>query len=154
MHTPFRIKTTNICLVAAGAFQSRHEARVDRPLDDLDLAELFRDVQGNLQVGDEVTLVAYRDSTWRQVMEVGVLRVIGKPHGLEGLKTSAAWIGEIYRLPDQVLAPATKKEIAQLGVRKEFGGGFVIHDQKGHVLERTKTRKEAEDYVARLAQAA
>lgn len=152
MVAPFRLPPSQIALSSQGGTrQAHHEAWVDRPLDDLDLDELFQNVQPNLSVGDKVEFCAYLDKTWKQVMEVGACRVVWQGKDDDGVyRTRAVWIGEAFRVPVSAQGPAPKVPEQKLDIKKEFGGGFTVQDDKGHVIERFKTKKEAEDYVAHI----
>lgn len=147
---PFRLKPAD--LAYQGSFQCEHQARVDRPLDDLDLNEFLRDVQANLRPGDEVKVVAYRDRKWEQVMEVGRCIVTSKRQETVGGPSMirAVWLGEPIRLPEAESPLAFKVAVQKLIVKKEFSGGFTVQDDKGHVIESFKTKAEANDYIARL----
>lgn len=153
----FRLKPINLTRASEATFQTNHEARVDRPLDDLDLNELFADVQPNLQVGDQVTICAYAGSLIsddRKLMEIGVCRIVAKGVFAQGARPGikAVWTGEIFKVPPQVHV-ATKKQVTlKLEVKKEFGGGYSVRDEKGALIESFKTKAEAEAYIARLAE--
>lgn len=151
VNVPFRLKPLNLCYASQSPFQAKHEARVDRPLDDLDLKEVFQDVQANLRVGDEVTICAYRESNWKQLMEIGVCRVVfqGKDEA-NRQRTRAVWVGAFFQVPKEEQAPAPNRAEQKLEIKKQFGGGYVVQDDKGHVIESVKTKAEAEAYIERL----
>lgn len=143
----FRLKGTNFAQCEGMPFQQHFEARVDRPLDDLDMKEFFRDLQENLRVGDQVTVCAYMRDDWEDLMEIGVCRIIHKAVK----EIEAAWTGPIIEVPK----PSGKKKAfvnktQKLYRKKEFGGGFTVQDKEGHVIERFKTKAEADDYISRL----
>ena len=151
----FRLKPLNITRASEATFQTSHEARVDRPLDDLDLNELFSDLQPNLQVGDQVTVCAYEGSLIsedRKLREIGVCRIIAKGVFAVGGRSAirAVWVGETFKVPVAAHVTAKKPTTLRLEVKKEFGGGFTVRDEKAQIVEHFKTKKEAEDYIARL----
>jgi hypothetical protein len=45
----FRLKAPDLAF--GESFQARHQARIDRPIDDLDLAEFFKDVRASSDSG-------------------------------------------------------------------------------------------------------
>jgi hypothetical protein len=146
----FRLKPADLSF--GEAFQARYQARVDRPIDDLDLNELFRDVQSNLRPGDWVTIVAYKDNTWQQVME-GCTAIITSirqevPAGPKVVR--AIWHSDLFKVPQTAVAQSANQPKIKLSVKKEFGGGYTVRDEKGHVIESVNTKKEAEDYIASL----
>jgi hypothetical protein len=147
---PFRLKAGDLSF--GEAFQARYQARVDRPIEDLDLDELFRDIQDNLRPGDWITVVAYRDKQWKQVME-GRTAIIttSQPEAAGGRKvTRAVWMDDLFKVPAaSVLAPVGVPKL-KLTVKREFGGGFTVQDERGHVLISVKTKKEADDYIENL----
>jgi len=146
---PYRLKGKDFASCEGMPFQQHFEARVDRPLDDLDLHEFFRDLQSALRVGDQVTVCAYMDNTWQVLMEVGTCRVIEKD--ARDKRITGAWIGKPYEVPKPDMEKKSfKAKERKLTIKKEFGGGFTVQDDKGAVIERVKTKKEAEDYVDRL----
>jgi hypothetical protein len=154
IRVPFRLKTGD--LAYGGAFQAEHQARVDRPIDDLDLAEFFQDVQANLKPGDWVVVVAYKDRTWAQVMESRKAIIVSSRQEVAmGPKvTRAAWMGDTISVPQAALKPAAAQPTIKLDIKKEFGGGFTVQDAKGNVVEQFKTKAEAEAYVINLNKAA
>ena len=149
---PFRLKAPNLCSGNVMTFQEHHEARVDRPLDDIDLTEFFMDVQANVRVGDEVTVCAFLDNKWEVLMEVGTVRITEQLRRNDGnrAETRAVWMGEIYKLPKHEQREVFEAGEKALQIKKEFAGGFTVQDDKDAVIERFKTRAEAVDYVARL----
>jgi hypothetical protein len=155
VNVPFRLKPTDICAGNAMPFQEHHEARVDRPLDDLVLHELFQNVQANLQVGDRVTICAYSggvDTPTRQLMESGECRIVSKRQETPGGPSlvRAVWTGAIYKVPVQEqLAPPKQGDI-KLSIKKEFKGGFTIRDERDNIIERVNTKVEAEQYIQEL----
>jgi len=143
----FRLKPLNFAQCEGMPFQQHFEARVDRPLDDLDMKELFRDLQDNLRIGDQVTVCAYMRDDWDQLMEIGVCRIVHK----DNKEIEAAWTQSFTEVP----APSGKKKEfgnkhQKLYRKKEFGGGFTVQDEQGNVIERFKTKAEADDYITRL----
>ena len=152
---PFRLKPINMTRASEATFQTSHEARVDRPLDDLDLNELFADVQPNLQVGDQVTICAYDGSLIsedRKLREIGTCRIIAKGVFAVGARAAirAVWVGESFKVPATAHVASKKQITLKLEVKKEFGGGFTVRDEKGAVIESFKTKVEAEGYIAHL----
>lgn len=154
VNIPFRLKSPDLSF--GEAFQARYQARVDRPIDDLDLDELFRDVQDQLRPGDWVTIVAYKDKTWQQVMEWRTAIVTSRRQEQAGGKTiiRSSWADDYGKVPldKQITKPVNAPPI-KLTIKKEFGGGYTVQDEKGVVVERVKTKVEAEDYIANLNRA-
>lgn len=147
---PFRLRPTDLSF--GEAFQARYQARIDRPIDDIDLDEVFRDVQPNLRPGDWVTFVAYRDRTWQQVMEWRSAIIVSMRQEVAGGKNviRAAWAEDYGKVPaEKVQEPANRPPL-KLTIKKEFGGGFTVQDEKGAVIERFKTKQEAEGYIDNL----
>lgn len=151
----FRLAPQNISRANEATFQTLYEARVDRPLDDLDLNEVFQNVNSLLQVGDAVNFCAYEGSMTaadRKLRQVRQCRITSK--GVEALggtlKIRAAWVGDAIEIPTDALPKTVKEDNRKLEIKKEFGGGFTIRDDKGHVIEQVKTKAEAEAYVANL----
>lgn len=149
----FRLNPRDMCRPEDGTFQTHYEARVGRPLDDIDLDEVFQDVgQGRLEPGDQVTFCAFDGSMLereRRLREIGICRVVAKILENGRPKIKAVWVGEIYKVPAQALpAKGEGREIKKLEIVKEFGAGFMIKDDKGHVLERVNTKAEAETFIA------
>lgn len=149
---PFRLSSRDLCQCEAMPFQQHHEARVERPLDDLDLEDFFQNVQANLRVGDEVTVCAYRDNKWDELMEVGVCRIVFmQPKSQGGIpKVKAVWMGETVKVPDEIKAVPRPEREMKLFIKKEFAGGFIIEDEKGALIERFNTKAEAEAYIDNL----
>lgn len=154
---PFRLKPINLTRASEATFQTTHEARVDRPLDDLDLNELFSDVQANVQVGDQVNICAYEGSLLaddRKLREIGQVRIIAKgvmtPGGRSTVK--AVWIGEAFKIPATAYSGSKKEKHTRLDVKKEFGGGYTVRDEKGNTIEAFKTKAEAEAYVTKMGE--
>ena len=147
--TPFRLKGKDFASCEGMPFQQHFEARVDRPLDDLDMNELFRDLQAALRVGDQVTICAYMDNRWETLMQVGVARIVAKDSRDKNIQ--GAWVTKPYDVPKPDMEKkAFRAKERKLTIKKEFGGGFTIQDDRGAVIERVKTKAEASDYVARL----
>jgi hypothetical protein len=147
---PFRIKAPDLSF--GEAFQARYQVRVDRPIDDLDLNELFRDIQDNLRPGDWVTIVAYRDRTWSQVMEWRTAIIVSSRQEVAGGKrvTRAAWADDHGSVPAELVQKTAAPTNVKLNVKKEFGGGYTVQDERSAVIERFKTKVEAEQYIENL----
>lgn len=74
-----------------------HEARTDRPLDELDLAEFFANLQANLFEGDRVTVCRYEDNKWKRLFETRDARVVEKTV-VDGVKrTVVEWCEEGWK---------------------------------------------------------
>lgn len=150
--TEFRFKPDAVAMCDAMPFQQHFEARCEQPLEDLDLFECFHNIS-NFEVGDQVTICAYMPSTdWGQLMEVGTARVIagGKKHGKP---PRLAWVSSIFEVPqDDESKKMFSEKLVKLYPKREFGGGYTVQDEKGNVIERVKTKKEALDYIDRLNQ--
>ena len=149
----FRLPPRDLCRPEDGTFQTSYEARVDRPLDDLNLDDVFQDVgHGRLEPGDQITFCAFEGSMLtreRRLREIGVCRVIAKSLENGKSKIKAVWIGEIFKVPAASVVPPKEKTM-KLEIKKEFRGGFTVRDDKGHVIESVKTKAEAEAYISRL----
>lgn len=151
---PFRLRPADLSF--GESFQARFQARVDRPIDDLDLDEMFRDLQDNLRTGDWVTVVAYRDKTWQQVMEWRTAIVTSVRQEVAGGKRMirAAWANDYGQVsPENRQVRPVNTPPVKLNVKKEFGGGFTVQDDKGAVIERFKTKDEANLYIENLNRA-
>ena len=149
VRVPFSITIQDLALANAMPFQSHYEVRVDRPLDDLDLDDLFMKVQENLRVGDKVTICAFADRSWQQLMAVGTVRVVsmrqevpGGPHRIRSV-----WTGEIQNMPEVTAPKVAAIREAKLMLKKEFTGGYSVQDEKGAILDHFKTKREAENYI-------
>ena len=143
----FELKPGNITACEGMPFQQHFEARVDRPLDDLDMDRFFAGLQDMLRIGDQITVCAYFNDRWDQLMQVGVCRIINKANK----EIQAAWVGGFVDVPQ----PSDEKKQFEnkerkLYSKKEFGGGYTVQDDKGNVIERFKTKAEAHDYIKRL----
>lgn len=150
----FRIPPRDLTRASDATFQTHHEARVDRPLDDLDLDEVFQAVNGNLQVGDSVTICAYEGShtdASRVLREYCTCRIIarGQENGVGPIRIRAQWCGPITTV-DKPAKSLVKDKDQKLEVKKEFGGGFNVVDEKGHVIEKFKSKAEADAYIEHL----
>jgi hypothetical protein len=141
--SPFRLKE----LAYDGTYQKHHEARVDFDLETVDLAVVFGAVAGNIFVGDQVTFCAYEGSDFSRLRQVRSCRIVAKEPGKAPV---GAWVGPTWNVPEEVLAGPVKAKDAKLVMKKEFGGGFTIQDERGAVVERVKTKAEAEAYVKRI----
>lgn len=146
----FLFKPDAVTMCEAMPFQQHFEARVYGPLDDLDLSQCFRNIS-NFEVGDQVTICAYMPfSDWGQLMEVGTARVIAGGKN-RGKPPKLAWVSAIFPVPqDADSKNKFENKQQKLYPKKEFGGGFTVQDDKGNVIERVKTKKEALDYIDRL----
>jgi hypothetical protein len=147
---PFRLKPRDLAF--GEAFQAHHQARVDRPIDDLDLTELFRDVQANLKPGDWVRVVAYKDNLWQQVMEGRTAIIVSSRQEIAGgpKVTRAVWMDDFFKVPAAELVTPANQPKVRLNVKREFGGSFSVQDEKGNVVESFKTKAECVAYIDNL----
>jgi hypothetical protein len=147
---PFRLKAPDLSF--GEAFQARYQARIDRPIDDLDLDEVFKDIHDNLRAGDWVTFVAYKDRTWQQVMEWRTAIITSRRAEVAGGKSviRAAWADDYGKTSADAVTKSLAQVTLKLIVKKEFGGGFTVQDERGAVIERFKTKGEAEAYIDNL----
>jgi hypothetical protein len=150
----FRLKPVNITRASEATFQTSHEARVDRPLSDIDLNEFFNDVQANLQVGDQVTICAYEGGMIdesRKLREIGWCRIIGKGILTVGARATvrAVWVGDQVKIPDNAHLEAPKKDkTVRLEVKGTFRNqGYTVNNaDTGQIVEHFKTKEEAEAF--------
>lgn len=142
----FRLSPKNLCMSDAMPWQQHYEARIaGRDINDVLTPHLFIDVRANLKAGDEVMVCGYSDQTWKRLTQFVRLRIYAvSADGVEFMRD-----GEVIGIPLRKDEPAPKKAAArELDVAKEFGGGFNVIDKKtGHVLEKFKTKKDAEQYA-------
>ena len=155
----FRLSPMNITRANEATFQTLYEARVDRPLDDIDLNEVFQNVNSLLRVGDAVNFCAYdgkMEGPEAKLRQVRVCRVTFKGQDAPGgqLKIRAAWVGEVQEIKADPAIAFAKKPTLKLEAKKQFGGGYHVVDEKGHVIEAFKgegAKEQADAYIARLA---
>jgi hypothetical protein len=155
---PFRLKPGDLQYAA----DTTHVAFVDRPLDDLDLSQLFMAVsgspqpqQGTLRVGDQVVVKAFLDSDRKQLMEIGVCHIASKEGGVTAVWEPRGYDKDgkpilFFKVPQEAQKASTSAKERRLNVKKEFGGGFSVRDEKDHVIETFSTKKDANEYVERI----
>lgn len=148
----FRLPPRDIALMTAGGeCPQEYSARIDRPISNIDLDEVFLDLgSANCQAGDLVKFVAFRDRSWKEVMEERHARVISKRMVDGRMKVKAFWVSDLLKVPEEILAPEKPRDLGKLSIKEEFKGDFTVRDAKDNVIERVNTRPEAEAYIARL----
>ena len=123
-----------------------------RSLEGLDLDALFTNCN-QLRPGDLVNVTAFTDKTWNDPREiaVAVVNFVGRDQGGVS-RVSAVWWQKPVEIPrSQYATSKPKVDVTKLEIVKEFGAGWNVRDEKGNVIEKFKTKVEAEQYVDNLA---
>lgn len=146
------LKPSDLTRVGESAFQTYHEARVTYALENIeDFDAFFGAVKMNLRPGDKVTICSFSNKEYKNLMEIREMRITAGGQLEPKVKLEGVWTSELFNVPT---SKAQKKQFEsqqkKLYPRKEFGGGFVVMDEKENVIERFKTKKEATDYIDRL----
>lgn len=154
---PYRLRPHEVAMISpGGGIGQVFVTRVNRPLDDIDLGEVFRNIS-QLQATDKVEMIAFDEAAGRVVEECACRIVYAGPEEPGGPRVvRASWIGEAVKhtySPPMSARKAAKER--KLDIRKEFDGegrpgGYTVRDDRGAVIEHFKTKREAQTYVDRL----
>lgn len=160
MTDPYRLPPH--CITDQTNFQRHYEARVDRPLADLEIAELFSGISW-LQAGDRIVVCSYADKTFSRFTGERTARVVERKMVNNKLKITAAWVDEARLMPEPEPDPivevkpepmtveAARDESDKVEVKSRGrAGGFSVL-KNGAVVETFPTKDQAEAYIKDMA---
>lgn len=140
-----RAKPSDLCMMDARPFMQGWCYRTTLPIRDVLHDQFFMPVGTMLRCGDSITIgrfTAY-DGEMIESADVSVLA-----SGATGVRVALKGDIRTFDLPAKPEpAPMTERVYS---AAKEFGGGFLVKDDLGNVIDSFKTKKDAEAFAANL----
>ena len=137
-----------------GIFQILYQARTTLPLKELDFGVFFNSCIDRFHVGDRVEICVYADHQWARLLEMRECRVVDQtgPRGSSGRKLMFEWVGEghVFGQGERKASQPAADTKPQYKVVAEFGAGFNVVDDKGHVYEKFEKKADADAHAKSL----
>ncbi len=145
-----KLKPTDITAAAMSQFQQHWEARTTDPLEDCLHSKYFVNVRVRLECGDQITLIRFEDVNWAKIVEMVVVRVmdITDDGGVYCIVTIP-----LFKASERLMETVEHTPVPVSVVRIFNGYGVKGIEETEGIFPEFRTKKDAEDWVARQAPA-
>lgn len=139
----YMIPRSDVCMADAMQFNQHFEVRIPVPIKSIpDIGLALQSAASIMRSGDQVTVCAFEDKSWRALTEVATYRVAGAGRALR-----------LFRVFGPVLVPKEMREeakaVANILSVKPLGSGFVVVDAYDNQIEQFAEEGQAQAFARR-----